>query len=43
MKTNKENTLISDWLETYGDKIIEKKFEKIILNIEIQHLIENSV
>jgi hypothetical protein len=42
MKTNKENTLITDWLETYGDKKIEEYVEYKVFKTEIVDIVKNT-
>jgi hypothetical protein len=42
MKTNKENTLITDWLETYGDKKIEEYVEYKLFKTEIVDMVKNT-
>ncbi len=42
MKTNKENTLITDWLETYGDKKIEELVELGLFKSTIVDMVKNT-
>ena len=42
MKTNKENTLITDWLETYGDKKIEEYVEYKLFKSTIVDMVKNT-
>jgi hypothetical protein len=42
MKTNKENTLITDWLDEYGNTEIEELVELRLFKSEIYDIVKNT-